>query len=63
MVLLYLHMRQIPHAWEEEGVFSVQCCQVLQVIGAVSFLELAANSGSSRMSQAPNVHLVTWLLI
>ena len=36
-------------------------CQVLPVIGAVSILELAANSGSSRMSWAPNLHIVTQL--
>ena len=62
VVLLYLHMHQIPYAlgcraylsmWEE-GAFCVECFQVLRVIGAVSLLELAANSGSSRM---------TWLLI
>ena len=37
--------------------------QVLPAIGAVSILELAANSGSSRMSQAPKLHLATQLLI
>ena len=37
-------------------------CQVLPAIGAVSILELAANSGSSRMCQAPNLHLATPLL-
>ena len=37
-------------------------CQVLRAIGALSILELAANSGSSRMFQAPNLHLVTQLL-
>ena len=31
-------------------------------IGAVSILELAANSRSSRMSQAPNLHLAMQLL-
>ena len=31
-------------------------CQVLPAIGAVSILELATNSGSSRMSRAPNLH-------
>ena len=31
-------------------------CQVLPAISAVSILELAANSGSSRMSRAPNLH-------
>ena len=34
-------------------------CQVLPAIGAVSILELAASSGSSRMRQAPNLHLAT----
>ena len=33
-------------------------CQVLPSIGAVSMLELAANSGSTRMSQAPTHHVV-----
>ena len=32
-------------------------CQVLPAIIAVSILELAANSGNSRMSQAHNLHL------
>ena len=36
-------------------------CQVLPAIGAVSILELAANSGSSRMSQASNLQRVTRL--
>jgi len=31
-------------------------CQVLPAIGAVSIMELAASSGSSRMFQAPNLH-------
>ena len=31
-------------------------CQVLLAFSAVSILELAANSGSSRMSRAPNLH-------
>ena len=48
--------------WEEEGTFCVECFQVLWVIGAVSFLELAANGESSRMSQAPNLHIVMQLL-
>ena len=34
-------------------------CQVLPAIGAVSILELAANSGSSRMSWAPNLQRAT----
>ena len=34
-------------------------CQVLPAIGAVSILELAANSGSSRMSRTPNLQGVT----
>ena len=36
-------------------------CQVLPAIGAVSISELAANSGSSRMSRAPNLHRATKL--
>jgi len=31
-------------------------CQVLPAISAVSISELAANSGSSRMSRAPTLH-------
>ena len=31
-------------------------CHVLPAISEVSILELAANSGSSRMSRAPNLH-------
>ena len=31
-------------------------CQVWPAISAVSVLELVANSGSSRMSRAPNLH-------
>ena len=38
-------------------------CQVLPAIGAVSILKLAANSGSSRMPQAPNLHLAMQLLL
>ena len=38
-------------------------CQVLPAIDAVSILELAANSGSSRMSQALNLHRATKLFI
>ena len=37
-------------------------CQVLLAIGVVSILELAAKSGSTRMSRAPNVHLAMQLL-
>ena len=37
-------------------------CQVLPAIGTVSFLELAANSESSRMFQAPNLYIVMQLL-
>ena len=36
--------------------------QILPAIRAVSILELSANSGSSRMSQAPNLHLVMQLV-
>ena len=38
-------------------------CQVLPAIGAVSILELAANSGSSRMSWAPNLQRAMKLFI
>ena len=38
-------------------------CQVLPAISAVSILELAANSGSSRMSRAPNLYTATKLFI
>ena len=37
-------------------------CQVFPPIGAVSIFELAAKSGSSRMSWAPNFHLAMQLL-
>ena len=35
----------------------------LPAIGTVSILELAANKGSSRMSQASNLHIGTLFLI
>ena len=38
-------------------------CQYLPAMGAVSILELPANSGSSWMSQAPNLHLGMQLLM
>ena len=38
-------------------------CQVLPAIGAVSILELATNSGSSRMSRAPNLQSATKLFM
>ena len=34
-------------------------CQVLPAISAVSILELAANSGSSRMSRTHNLHILS----
>ena len=37
-------------------------CQVLPAIGAASILELVAKGGSSRKSQARNVHLALQLL-
>ena len=37
--------------------------QVLPAIGALSVCSWFASSGSSRMSRAPNLHLVTQLLI
>ena len=36
--------------------------QVLSAISAVSILELAAKSGSSRMSQSPSLHIAMQLL-
>ena len=38
-------------------------CLYLPAMGALSIQELAANSGSSWMSQAPNLHFVRQLLI
>ena len=38
-------------------------CQVFPAIGAVFILELAANSRSPRVAQAPSLHLATQLLI
>ena len=38
-------------------------CQVLPAIGAVSILELAANSENSRMFPAPNLQRATMLFI
>ena len=38
-------------------------CQVLPAISAVSILELVANSGGSKMSWAPNLHIVTQLFM
>ena len=38
-------------------------CQVLPAISAVSILEIAPNSGGSRMCQAPNLPLATQLLM
>ena len=38
-------------------------CQVFPAIGAVSLMELAANSESSRISWAPNPHRATQLFI
>ena len=43
------------------GGFGVLGCQVLPAIGAVSILELAANSGSSRVSRAPNFNIARQL--
>ena len=36
-------------------------CQVLPAIGAVFIMELTANGGSSRLSEAPNLHITTLL--
>ena len=38
-------------------------CQVLPSIGAVSILQMTTDSGSSRMSQAPKLHLAMQLLM
>ena len=38
-------------------------CQVLPAIGTVSILELAANSGSSRMFRAPNLQRAMMLFM
>ena len=50
----------LTYTFHVMGACLVPVCQVLPAIGAVSILELAANSGSSRMSQA--LHLATQLL-
>ena len=42
------------------GVGLMGGCQVLPAISEVSILELVANSGSSRMSRAPNLHRLSW---
>jgi len=38
-------------------------CQDLPAMGGVSIYELAANSGSSWLSQAPNLHFARQLLL
>ena len=43
------------------GMYSWLGCQVLLVITAVSIMELGANSGSSRMSWAPTLHIAMQL--
>ena len=48
-------------SWGREG--SWLGCQVFPAISAVSILELATNSRSSRMSQAPDLHIAMQLLI
>ena len=45
------------------GLMAGHGCQVLPAISAVSILELAANSGGSSMSWAPNLHIVTQLFM
>ena len=45
------------------GLMAGHGYQVLPAIGAVSMLELAAYSGGSRMSWAPNLHIVTQLFM
>ena len=62
--LYFLLFIRVTGAWFLGGCRgSWPGCQVLPAIDAVSILELAANSGGSRMSQAPNLHLATQLLI
>ena len=65
-LLCFLLSNSVMHAcliWGMAGAnaWCVGCswlgCQVLPAITAVFILVLAANSGSSRMSQAPNLHL------
>ena len=65
----------LPHpllfsAYQYDGCLSSRChggswlgYQSLPAIDAVSILELAANSGSSTMSQASNLHIETQLFI
>ena len=60
----------LSSVYQYDGYLSSRChggswlgYQILPAIGAVSILELAANSGSSRMSQAPNLHIETQLLV
>ena len=55
--LLYPNMGQVSPSPGWLG------CQVLPAIGAISILKLAANSESSRMSHATNLHIATQLLI
>ena len=60
----------LSSVYQYNGCLSSRChrgswlgYQILPAIGAVSIMELAANSGSSRMSQAPNLHIETQLFI
>ena len=58
---LLIHRRPVPvspSAWELWLGF-----RDLPAMGAVSILELTVNSGSSWVSQAPNLHLAMQLLI
>ena len=48
-------------SWGHRGLWLG--CQILPAIGAVSILELAANSGSAGMFRAPNLHVAMQLLI
>ena len=53
-----------PSAWRGGSWLG---CQNLPAMGAVFIKELAANSGSSWMSQAPNLHFsdadVNWVFL
>ena len=60
----------LSSVYQHDGCLSSRChggswlgYQSLPVIDAVSILELAANSGSSTMSQASNLHTETQLHI
>ena len=71
LVVFFLHMcmHRISLCFSMGACVSFLCggswlgCQDLPAMGEVSIWELATNSGSSWMFQAPNLHLGTQLLI